>query len=155
MTITQGDLMKMSTNTILALFWLLPAGSAVAQPGRESVRENAGGDFTEAFDSISPPALPPGWNSSQARSQGTNDFATSAGTAHSSPNAVLATNATIAQELLSPSLDFSGTIPDLLEFYTRRSSSFRAIVVVEASFDGGDTFTVPVGDSLRATASTG
>ena len=111
--------------------------------------------FRETFDSVAPPALPAGWRSTANRSSGSSDFATAAGTARSAPNAVLATNATVEQELYSPSFDLSAWVPDVLEFYTRRSSTFRARIVVEASTDAGGTFDLMVGDTIRASASTG
>jgi hypothetical protein len=111
--------------------------------------------YLESFELAVPPALPPGWRSSQNKSVGTNDFVTSAGTSHSGAHAALGTNATIGQELITPELDFSGRIPDRLSFYIRRSSSFRAPVVVEASVDSGNTFSIPIGDTLGPTSSTG
>jgi hypothetical protein len=111
--------------------------------------------YFESFESTIPPALPPGWRSSQNKSAGNNDFVTSAGTSYSGANAALGTNATIGQELVTQELDFSGRIPDRLSFYVRRSSSFRALVVVEAFADSGDTFTMLIGDTLRPTSSSG
>jgi len=106
--------------------------------------------YVQSFDSVAQPLLPAGWSSSQNRSPGTNDFTTS-GTAHSSPNAALSTNATIGQSLTSPVLDFRGQVPDRLLFFTRRSATHAARVVVEASTDFGQTFPFPVGDTLTNT----
>ena len=106
--------------------------------------------YTQDFDSVVMPALPAGWSSSQNRSPGTNDFTTS-GTAHSSPNAALSTNATIGQSLVSPLFDFRNVSPDRMTFYTRRSGTHNARVVVEASPDSGQTFSVQVGDTLTNT----
>ena len=107
----------------------------------------------EDFDSVSPPALPPGWSSSQNRTPGTNDFTTSTTTPHSLPNAVGSSNATVGQSLTTPRIDFSGKVPDRLSFLTRRSSTHLAHVVVEASLDGGGTFPIQVGDTLTNTVS--
>lgn len=109
--------------------------------------------YIQSFDSLAPPALPSGWSSSQNRTPGTNDFTTSATTPRSLPNAVGSTNATIGQSLTSCAIDFSGNIPDRLSFYTRRSSTHLARVVVEASLDSGGTFPVQVGDTLTNTVS--
>ena len=109
--------------------------------------------YTEGFDSAAPPSLPSGWTASQNRVPGTNDFTTSTTTPRSLPNAVGSTNATIGQHLATPLLDFSGKIPDRLRFYTRRSSTHLAHVVVEASVDNGQTFPIQVGDTLTNTVS--
>lgn len=104
--------------------------------------------FVETFDAVLPPGLPPGWSSSQHRNAGSNDFTLAATLSHSQPNAVLSTNASIEQWLISPVFDFSNVLADTMTFYTRRSSTHRAIMVVEASLDGGRTFSLQIGDSL-------
>lgn len=111
--------------------------------------------FRESFDTVALPALPAGWRSTFNRNPETPDFITAAGTARSGSNAVLASNATIGQELYSPLFDLSEWVPDVFEFYTRRSSTFRAHLLVEASTDGGSTYAVIIGDTIRATSSTG
>ena len=111
--------------------------------------------YTENFDAVPPPDLPQGWSSSQARSPAVNDFVSTAGSPRSLPNSVIATNATVGQFLVSPPFDFTSLEPGSLGFYTRRSSSFAAKIVVESSLDNGTTFAVPLGDTLRATGSTG
>ena len=110
--------------------------------------------YLQDFDSIIPPALPPEWTSSQNRSPGTNDFTTSSSSPHSSPHALLCTNAMVEQTATSPILDFTGFSPGVMTFYTRRSSTFGAKLVVEASLDGGRTFTLLVGDTIRFTGAT-
>lgn len=67
----------------------------------------------------------------------------------SSPNAVLSTNATIGQFLTSPTFNFANRTPDRLQFYTARSSTHVASLVVEASLDNGATFPIQLGDTLR------
>ena len=104
--------------------------------------------FSESFDSLTPPDLPPGWISSQDRSPGTNDFTTTASTPLSVPNALISTNATVAQFIVTPEVDFRDTVPDSIIFFTRRSSTHLADVVLEASLDGGATFPIAVGDTL-------
>ncbi len=114
-----------------------------------------GAAFEESFDGVVPPALPPGWVSSRNKAPGADDFATASGTAHSGTNALLATNATVAQDIATPPLEFTSLVPDRLDFYLRRSSSFRALCVVEASVDSGETYALQIGDTLRAQTSTG
>lgn len=109
--------------------------------------------FTEGFDTTSPPGLPEGWLSSRNRSPGVNDFTVSASTPLTPPHAVLSTNATVAQELSTPPLAFTGVDPESLAFAVRRSSSHTARVVVEA-LEGGLTSPVLIGDTLRGTSST-
>lgn len=105
--------------------------------------------IVERFDTCKAPALPIGWKSSQARAPGSTDFATSASSANSPPNAVLSTNATLGQWLATPPLDFRGWIPDSVSFSLRRSSSHTAGVVLEVSTDSGATYRSPIGDTLR------
>ena len=109
---------------------------------------------TEAFDTAVPPALPPGWTASQNRTPGTNDFTTNTSSARSAPNALLSTNATVAQHVATPLLDFTGRVPDSLVFHTRRSSTHLARLVVETSTDGGGTYTARPGDTIFAAGST-
>ena len=125
--------------------WLL--GAALAWPVHAEAQA-VHFPFLQNFDSVRVPALPAGWSTSQRRSPGINDFVTAAGTPHSSPNAVMATNATIEQSLTSLPFDFSTLVPDCLEFFTRRSGTFLARVVTEASVDTGESFGIPVGDTL-------
>lgn len=104
--------------------------------------------YTQNFDLVVPPSLPGGWSSTQNRTPGVNDFTTSSGTARSAPNAVLSTNAIIGQELISPLFDFANNTPERIIFYTRRSASHLAKVVVEASLDSGTTYTRLIGDTV-------
>jgi hypothetical protein len=110
--------------------------------------------FSEGFDALTPPGLPAGWESSQNRSPGTDDFTSTASTPFSPPNALISTNATVEQTLVSPAFGFSGTVPDSLSFHTRRSSTHLAAVVLEASFDGGATFALRLGDTLISSGAT-
>lgn len=140
--------MKLSCKPFLKLLVLLTACISTTGVGQISTFPHL-----QNFDTASPPDLPPGWSSSQNRSPGINDFTTSTTTPHSLPNAVGSTNATIGQSLTSPLVDFSGKAPDRLGFYTRRSSTHLAHVVVDASLDGGATFPIQVGDTLTNTVS--
>ena len=110
--------------------------------------------YRQNFDSVVPPSLPSGWTSTQNRSPGVNDFTTTSSVPLSPPNAVVSTNATISQSLSTPLFDFTGQIPDTLSFYTRRSSTHNANVVVVASLDGGRSFSVRIGDTLNNAGTT-
>jgi hypothetical protein len=104
--------------------------------------------YTERFDSTLVPLLPPGWQTSNNRSP-SGDFTTTSSAPRSSPNAVISTGSTIPQSLTTTGLDFTDRIADSLKFYERRSSTYNAAVVLEASVDGGQTFSVRIGDTLR------
>lgn len=110
--------------------------------------------YTQNFDQVVLPSLPLGWSSTQNRTPSVNDFTTSSGTARSAPNAVLSTNATIGQALVSPLFDFSSDTPDRIVFYTRRSASHLAKVVVEASLDSGISYTQVIGDTILNSGTT-
>jgi hypothetical protein len=103
--------------------------------------------FEETFDRVTPPALPPGWRSSTTRSPGTADLSTTASSPSSAPNAVLGSNATIEQWLVSCPMDRATILPATLSFALRRSSTFTARCVVEASTDGGTTFSIIIGEA--------
>jgi hypothetical protein len=104
--------------------------------------------FVEGFDSASPPLLPRGWSSTLNRLS-TGDFVTTASSVHSAPYTVLSTNATISQSLTSPEMDFSNCNPEKLEFYSSRSSTHTAGLLVEASLDDGVTFPLALTDTIR------
>ena len=109
----------------------------------------------ESFDAASPPALPTGWQSSQHRVAGQSDFFTTASSARSVPNALQSTNATIEQWVSTSPLERPGVNPSVISFWTRRSGTFGAAVVVEYSLDGiGSVFT-QFGDTLWSSGGTG
>lgn len=109
--------------------------------------------YAEHFDSSTAPSLPHGWTSSTNR-LASGDFVLTTSSVHSSPNAALSINATIAQHLVSPLLDFTGRSPELLEFYAARSTSHTSALIVEASIDDGATFPIVLGDTIRNPGST-
>ena len=102
--------------------------------------------YAENFDSVSPPGLPEGWESTRNRTTVAADMTVSQTAPHSSPGCVSATNATVPQALTSPEFDFSRVNPDMISWFMRRSSTFTAPVVVEYSTDGGGTWAT--GDTL-------
>ncbi|MEE9226091.1 MAG: lamin tail domain-containing protein, partial [Bacteroidota bacterium] len=93
----------------------------------------------ESFDSVASPNLPPDWSTSINRTA-LGDFVTTSSSVRSSPNAILSTDATISQTLISPAFDFTGRVVDRLEFYERRSGTHNSSVMVEASIDDGKKF---------------
>jgi hypothetical protein len=103
--------------------------------------------FEENFDRLTAPALPAGWYSSTARVPGTNDLVTTASSSLSPPNAVVGTNATVEQWIVSCPFPRSVVYPSVLSFMIRRSATFGARCVIEASTDGGKTFPVVVGEA--------
>src|ERR1051326_3402485 len=95
----------------------------------------------ENLDSVIVPALPSGWTSTSSRSP-SGDFVTTSSLPHSAPNALISTDATVAQVLTSPGLDFTGMSADSLKFSERRSGSHNSALLVEASSDGGKRFPI-------------
>jgi hypothetical protein len=108
----------------------------------------------ESFDGVLAPALPPGWLSSRHRSPNIDDFSSTASSSNSQPNAAYCANATVEQWIVSPTCSFSTYVPDRLQLWLRRSATFNAPLVVEASLDGGLSFPVQIGDTLRPSGST-
>ncbi len=96
--------------------------------------------FRETFDKLIPPGLPAGWRSSQARNAGINDFSTTSSSPASTPNAVLAANATTAQWLAGPVITCGPEEAERLQFMVRRSGTFGAAVAVEVSLDSGRSY---------------
>jgi hypothetical protein len=109
--------------------------------------------YIENFDTVTIPSLPRGWSSSTNRSP-SGDFTTTKSSPYSDSVAVISTNATVEQELVSPLIDFSSSVPDSLFFYERRSSSHNSGVILETSTDGGSSFDLAVGDTFKNTGTT-
>jgi hypothetical protein len=128
---------------------LLLAAAVEALPAQGS-----GKLMVERFDTVPPPVLPAGWVSSRNRNSLQNDFVSSASAAQSLPNALLCTNATIGQELVSPVVSFLERIPGTLSCALRRSSTHHAGLLIEASTDGGKDFVLIVGDTIHASGET-
>ena len=131
-------------NILCAWIFVIPCAYAQVAPS----------SYVERFDSTSPPLLPIGWSATTNRLS-SGDFVTTTSSPRSSPNAVLSTNATISQSLTSPLLNFSGSTPIRLEFYTSRSSSHTAGLLVEISADNGATFPISLADTLRNPGTSG
>jgi hypothetical protein len=138
----------MRTHLVLLICLLLP-GSLRFAHSQISVFP-----YRESFDSVSLPLLPAGWISSREIAPDTNDFITTVSTPRSAPQALFSANATIAQHVTTPVFDFAGRVPSAISFYTRRSGTHTARVVLEASTDGGATFSLQIGDSLINTGAT-
>src|ERR1043166_6822003 len=117
----------MRIGTFLFLFLFTFAGAIQSHSQQFPVVEN--------LDSVIVPALPSGWTSTSSRSP-SGDFVTTSSLPHSAPNALISTDATVAQVLTSPVLDFTGMSADSLKFSERRSGSHNSALLVEASIDG-------------------
>jgi hypothetical protein len=118
------------------------------------VRAQEARSFRENFDSLTGPALPSGWRSTRNRSTAADDFQGTSAGARSLPNAVVSTNATVAQELETPPIDVRGCTRWALSFALRRSSTHVAAVIVEVCANGETRYPLQVGDSLHPTGST-
>jgi len=104
--------------------------------------------FIEKFDTVQIPRLPAGWSTTTNRLS-TGDFVTTTSSPYSDSNAVLSTNSTISQSLITPVLDFSDRDADSIFFFERRSTSHTSIVLLEASVDGGSSFPILISDSMK------
>ena len=109
--------------------------------------------FIEKFDTVVAPKLPAGWSTS-VRKSSSGDFSTSASTPLSTPNAVVSTDAKVAQSLTSPAMDFSAKIAGSLEFYERRTSSHNSGVLIEAIVDNDTSSAIHIGDTLKNSGTT-
>ena len=104
--------------------------------------------YNEKFDTVVAPNLPAGWSTSTSKSP-SGDFLTSTSTPLSVPNAVVSTDAKVAQGLTSPEINFSGKIPGTLEFYERRTSSHTSGLCVEAIINDDTATAILIGDTLK------
>jgi hypothetical protein len=105
--------------------------------------------FKERFDTVSVPGLPAGWVTSTMKNPA-GDFATSSSSPRtgSLPYCLSAVDARVQQYVITPTISFAGKIVDTLEFYERRTSSFTAGVLVEASLNGDTLFSIRLSDTL-------
>ena len=104
--------------------------------------------FVQNFDTVAVPDLPPGWITT-TNNPSSNGFTTTASSVHSPPNAVVSTNSSVEQSIMSPLLDFTDREADSLVFFERRSSSHNSGLLIEASTDGGVTFPIELGDTIK------
>ncbi len=108
--------------------------------------------YFENFDTVKTPTLPSGWNTSTNRSP-EGDFTSTKSSPYSDSVALVATNATIEQTLSIPQVQIDSIALDSLIFFERRSSSFNSVTLLEASTDGGITYPITLGDSMRLAGS--
>lgn len=110
--------------------------------------------YTENFDTVAVPLIPAGWTTSFNKHPD-GDFKTSGSSPRSGslPNCISASDARLDQYLISPPLNFSEKLVDSLEFYERRTSTFQAGLLIDASIDDDTLFSVTVSDTLRLTSS--
>lgn len=108
--------------------------------------------YRERFDSVVAPALPADWSTSTNKNPG-GDFITSTSSPRSGspPNCLNATDARTGQSVISPQFSFAGKNVDSLEFYERRTGTFTAGLLVEASIDGDTLFSISLSDTLTLT----
>ncbi|MGA9121653.1 MAG: lamin tail domain-containing protein, partial [Bacteroidota bacterium] len=111
--------------------------------------------YRESFDGVAPPLLSAGWESSMLRTAGANDFQGTSSSPHSAPNAIQCTNATLGQWITSPSIPAGDFIPTHLSFWTKRSGTFQADLLVEASSGNTAGVFVMIGDTIRYSGGTG
>lgn len=104
--------------------------------------------YVERFDTVAVPALPFGWTTTTNRSA-SGDFITSTSTPRSTPNCIFSQNATLSQTLTSPTFNFTNRTPNKLEFYSSRSSTHTAGLVMEASTDNGVSWPFQLADTIR------
>ncbi len=110
--------------------------------------------YRETFDSTPAAALPTGWLTSKQKNPG-GDFLTAASSPRSVPHALSSADATRPQFVILPEMNFVDRIVDSLEFFERRTSSYQARILVEASIGGDTLFGIRVSpDSLRSSSTT-
>lgn len=110
--------------------------------------------YVERFDSIAVPALPAGWTTTTNRLS-SGDFFSTTSSPRSAPNALQSTNSAVTQSLASPTFSFVNRVPNILQFHTSRSSTHTSGFLVEASVDGGSSFPIALGDTIRHPGTTG
>ena len=110
--------------------------------------------YAERFDTSVAPKLPAGWSTSTVKNP-TGDFVTSSSSPRSGslPNCLSTTDARTNQFVISPSFSFEGTVVDSLEFYERRTGTFTAGLLLEASLNGDSLFSIKLSDTLTLSPS--
>ncbi|MBI2620427.1 MAG: hypothetical protein HYW57_10130 [Ignavibacteriales bacterium] len=103
--------------------------------------------YEEQFDSAVPPSLPEDWLTTSNRLT-TGDFFVTTTSPRSAPHAAQSTNSVISQSLSSPRFDFSGRLPDALQFFAARSGTHTSPLLIEASTDDGASFPLLLADTL-------
>lgn len=94
--------------------------------------------FEEDFESVTPPALPAGWETSTNRTED-GDFTVES---FQGNNRLSTRNATIAQYIITPIFDFTGYRPASISFTERRSGTFGAVIEVRAILHETDTLVI-------------
>jgi hypothetical protein len=106
--------------------------------------------YRESFESMLAGGVPTGWKSTNAKNP-TGDFKvdSAVSSAHTGAKVLISTDAKIPQALISPVFNFRGKHSGQLEFYERRSSTYTAGMIVEASIAGDTNFSVQLMDTLK------
>ncbi len=94
--------------------------------------------FEEDFESVLPPVLPAGWETSTNRTED-GDFITEH---FQGSNRLSARNATIEQYVITPVFDFTGYRPSTISFIERRSGTFGATIQILYISDQSDTISM-------------
>ena len=120
------------------LLWMLCAPALMAQDNTLF--------FSESFDGVTPPALPFGW------SDGSGEWETSSSVASSGSGANNVTVSGAQQAALrTPGLNLSGLTSGSIEYLARRTSTYlQDSLIVQASLDGGTTFSITLLDRGEA-----
>ncbi|MCX6137721.1 MAG: lamin tail domain-containing protein [Ignavibacteriales bacterium] len=111
--------------------------------------------FRESFESVPAGTLQADWKTTNAKNT-SGDFKvdSSSSSAHTGVKFLVSSDAKTPQSLISPSFDFQNKIAGQLEFYERRTSTYTAGVILEASIDGDTTFSTVLSDTLRLLSAT-
>ena len=92
--------------------------------------------FIEDFESVNPPSLPAGWETSTHRLE-EGDFQTNT---LGGNNWLTVWHPGVEQYVKTPVIDFTNYRPEVLVFHERRTGTFQADIEITISTDGGNTF---------------
>ena len=122
----------------VVLFVTLFANSALAQDSTL---------FYQDFDEVLSPALPTGWRSIPSEVWSTSSSVAGPGSGQNN----IVVSGSDSGAVVTPLLDLSLLSSGVLSYSARRTSTFDSVgVIVEASLDGGKTFTIVILDSALA-----
>jgi hypothetical protein len=106
--------------------------------------------YRESFESMLAGDVPTGWKSTKVKNP-TGDFKvdSAVSSAHVGVKFLTSTDAKVPQAIISPVFDLRGKHSGQLEFYERRSSTYTAGMIVEASVAEDTNFSVQLTDTLK------
>ncbi|MFA6455498.1 MAG: lamin tail domain-containing protein [Bacteroidota bacterium] len=110
--------------------------------------------YHEHVDTVVVPYLPSGWSTSTHKNL-SGDFVSSSSAPRpgSLPNCISASDSRVSQALISPPFSFVGRVADSLEFYERRTATFTAGLLVEATIGNDTSFSIVLCDTLKLSPS--